>query len=345
MTQTAYVITGQRELTQVDVGLSGDPLPRHVVVEIAFCGICGSDVDAYRKGYPYNPTLSGHEWSGRIVSVGAGVDSLAPGDRVARTCQPPCGRCRMCVAGIHERCDNYSLSSLDTAPDHGAYARTIHVPAAGLIKLPDNVSDEQGALVEPATVALHGVRLRQPRLGDTAAILGVGVIGLFAVQLARLAGATHVVAIDPNSERRSAAMELGATHAFAPDDEELQSTVLDLTGQRGADIAYDCAGTGAATIELGVSVLRPGGKFMLIGAPTSSAEVMPAFWLAKEIALETSLAHNRDEFDITVDLMSRSLLKTTGMTSTVIGLGDLPETFERLAERADSLKVLVDPRR
>lgn len=344
----AYVITGPEELSTVDVDVPDSVAPGRVRIDIAFCGICGSDVDAYRKGYPYHPTLSGHEWSGTVAAVGDGADGLAVGDRVARTCQPPCGGCALCLAGHPENCVRRSLSTVDHAPTHGAYTRSIDVPARSVVRLPQGVTLEQGALVEPATVALHGVRRTRPQLGDTALVLGLGVIGLFTVQLALLSGVTRVVAIEPMAARRTIAEGFGPAEdsvtAFAPDDPAALETIMAATGGRGADMAYECSGQGASPMNVATAALRPGGRLMMIGAVIAPVEVIPALWLAKELTVDTALAHTRDEFDIIVDLLDRGLLDTTAMTSDVRGLARLPETFTELAAGADTLKVLVDPK-
>ncbi|ROO87267.1 (R,R)-butanediol dehydrogenase/meso-butanediol dehydrogenase/diacetyl reductase [Actinocorallia herbida] len=344
MSDIAYVITGAGELTAVPAADTTAVKPGYAVVEVAFCGICGSDVESYRKGIPLPPSISGHEWGGTVISVGEGVESPAPGDRVSKTSAPSCGKCPLCRAGHHADCDRFSARAASSSPaTHGAYTRFVQVPASTLVKLPDNVTDEQGALVEPATVALHGVRLRQPGLGGTALVFGLGVIGLFAVQLASLSGAVNVVAVDPDPVRRDAALGFGAVAAFAPDDPALQQRLMDLTDARGADVAYECSGQ-ASVLTSAVPLMRNGGALVLIGAGMEPVQLVPALWLSKGLDVQTSLAHTRDEFDITVTLLSRGLLKTKGMTGTTVGLSRLPEVFADLAKKATSLKVLVDPR-
>ncbi|GAA1466549.1 zinc-dependent alcohol dehydrogenase [Microbacterium thalassium] len=341
--QLAYVITGRRTISPVDAADVSEVLPDHVVVEIAYTGICGSDVHAYEIGFPYHPTLSGHEWSGTVIGVGADVTGLEVGQRVARTSQPPCGRCVMCQAGHHARCENYTISSLPTAPPHGGYTPKLAVPARSVIALPDSVSLEQGALVEPLTVALHAVRRRQPRLGDTVVVIGAGLIGLATMQFAKLAGATEVVMVARGEDRRDLAARLGATTVLDPADPQLASEIQALTGGRGVDIAYECAGN-AQAIQSATTLLRPGGTLMLVGTPFAPVELIPAMWMAKELDVQTTLAHNRWEFDITVDLLAKGLLRTDGMTDSVRGLSELADVFDELSGGAKAIKTLIDPR-
>ncbi|WP_183407821.1 zinc-dependent alcohol dehydrogenase [Nocardioides marmoriginsengisoli] len=340
----AFVITGANELTAVEANSPEVPVSGHARVEITFAGICSSDIDAYRKGYPYAPTLSGHEWTGAVVAIGDNVKDLAVGDRVARTCQPACGDCRMCHAGHQGLCDFFSLGTLPTAPNHGAYATHIQVPAGSLIKLPDNVTDQQGAMVEPAAVAFHAVRRSRVRAGDTVLLIGAGIIGLFAMQLARQSGAVNVIVIEPDERRRGVALALGATAAFAPEDEELLPTLLGLSGGRGADIAYECAGLGSSLMTV-VKFLRPGGRLVMISAPTAPVEVIPAMWTSKELDIQTSRAHARDEFDVVVDLFAKGVLRTTGVITEIVALSQLPQVFEDIAAFANAHRVLVDPRK
>lgn len=340
--ELAYIITGKEQLSTVPASPADVVLPGHVVVEIRMTGICGSDIEAYHLGFPYGPTLAGHEWSGVIHAVGEGVEGFHVGDRVARTCQPACGTCSMCAHGQYELCLNRSLSTRPTAPPHGGYARYIPVPAVSVTPLPDSVSFEAGAIVEPATVALHAVRRVTPRLGDTALVLGGGIVGLTTLQLAQRAGALNVVLIDPSPERREQARTLGANHAFAPDDPALTDTVLNLTGGRGADLAYECAGRKDA-INQATALLRLGGRLMLVGVPFTTIEFAPASWLAKQIDVSTSLAHTREEFELTVELLGRGWLQTDPLTFDVRGLSEIEAVFAGLTKGAAAVKTIIDP--
>lgn len=342
--ELAYIIAGKQQLSTVAASPSGPASPGHVVVEIRYTGICGSDIEAYQLGFDYHPTLAGHEWTGVISAIGEGVEGLAVGDRVARTCQPPCGTCKMCRHGQYELCLNRSLSTRPTAPAHGGYAKYIPVPAVSVTPLPDTVSFEAGAIVEPATVAVHAVLRATPRLGDTAVVFGGGIVGLTALQLAKRAGALDVILVDPTEERRQLGVALGADHTFAPDDPGLVATVDALTDQRGADIVYECAGRKGA-IELGTTLLRPGGQLMLVGTPFTSIELFPAAWLGKQIDVRTSLAHTREEFELTVELLSRGWIQTDKLTFEVRGLSEIEAVFADLQKGAPAVKTLIDPTR
>lgn len=270
----AALITGREQLAFKDFPLPETAGPGTVVVGIGRCGVCGSDVTAFREGVPYPPFLSGHEWGGTVLAVGDGVTDLSEGDRVIAGTPPACRRCAMCRAGHDERCEGLTSLAFGThplTPLHGAYAERITVPAEMLVPIPGTVDNDQAAMVEPATVALHAVRRRPPRPGDTAVVLGAGPVGLFAVQLLRLAGARRVIVSEPLERRRALAVSLGADAAVVP-GEEAQSAVRDLTNGLGADLVFDCVGNEAA-FTAATELCRPGATIMIVGLNAVLAEL------------------------------------------------------------------------
>jgi len=343
--ETAYVITGRRELSPVPgTSYDEDPRPGHVLVGLRLTGICGSDIDGYNLGIVLSPTLSGHEWVGVVEKVADDVTEVAVGDRVVRAALPACGTCAQCRSGQHDLCGRTALSSAPTAPRHGAYARYIQVPAAYVAKLPDAISFPDGALIEPATVAVHAVRRVRPDLGDTVVVSGAGVVGLTVLQLAKRLGATDVILVDPTPARRDVARELGADHVFAPDDPRLPETVLAASDDRGADIVYECAGKLAA-IEQGTSLLRMGGRLMLVGIPFTPVQLALTGWLAKQIDVSTSLAHTRDEFLLTIKLMERGWIRTAPITFDTHGLSEIEQVFAELEKGAPAIKTAFETTR
>ena len=202
----AALITG-REVVELVEFPSPTPAASGVVVDIAFCGICGTDIHAFQSGRPYNPAICGHEWSGTVSAVGAEVRSLTEGDRVVVAVAPSCGQCTACRRGHADRCEVAFLSAVGRdamAPPHGGFAPQIAVAASRVVKTNPALTDEQAAQVEPCTVAFHAVRNSGLRLGDIAVIQGAGPIGLGVMQWVRAAGAGHVIVVEP-SERTSRA--------------------------------------------------------------------------------------------------------------------------------------------
>ncbi|GAA0977601.1 galactitol-1-phosphate 5-dehydrogenase [Nocardiopsis tropica] len=341
----AALITGREQVDFAEFPLPEKAGPGTAVVEIGRTGICGSDVSAFKDGHDYPPFLSGHEWGGAVLDVGEGVADLAVGDRVVAGTPPACGRCAMCRAGHAQRCEGLTALSFGThplTPAHGAYAERITVPAEMLIRLPDGVDDDQAAMIEPATVALHAVRRRPPLLGETAVVMGAGPVGLFAVQLLRLSGTGRVVVVEPRQRRRGLALELGADAAVAP-GAEAAAAVQHASGGLGADLVFDCAGNEAA-LTAAVELCRPGATIMMLGVASGSVSVSPLAWLSKELTVQTSLAHLNHEFTVTADLIASGRLRTEPLHDATVGLTELPRALADLAAGQDHVKVLVDPR-
>jgi 2-desacetyl-2-hydroxyethyl bacteriochlorophyllide A dehydrogenase len=223
------------------------------------------------------------------------------------------------------------LAIAPPVPAHGGYAPRINVEAARLHRVPDHVPMEVAAQIEPATVALHGVRRTTIHTGDTVVVTGAGEIGLVAMQLAALAGA-QVIVVEPNEHRRAMAMSLG-TRAVASADDVTEK----------ADVVLECAGSVAA-VEAGLRLLRMGGQITLIGVAHGTLTIDPDLWLIREATIRTSLAHNAWDFDASIRLIADGHLELAPLAQRTVTLDELPGTFEQLADgTANAVKVLVDP--
>ena len=342
----AALITGKSTLEMVEFP-DPTPSPSGVVVDVAYCGICGTDIHAYQSGRPYNPAICGHEWTGSLSAVGSEVKGLSEGDRVVVAIAPACGRCAPCRAGQADRCMVSFLSALGRepgAPPHGGFASRIPVEASRVVKAHAALSDEQAAQVEPTTVAFHAVRRSGIRLGDVAVVQGAGPIGLGTMQWVRAAGAGVVVGIEPNERRRALARDLGAHHCVAP-GAEADALVKELTHGLGADIVYECVGRPFA-VQSAVDLARRGGSMCLIGLAEEDAPITPGSWLIKEINVTSALAYNHEEFDMVMGMIADGRFRTEPMHSSTVGLDGLDAALADLASGMSAeTKVLVDPRR
>ena len=308
----AGVIRGKGNFELAEVP---DPIPEEgqAVVEIRRCGICGSDVHAYVEGWAYAPGICGHEWVGVVSAIGPGVTVVSEGDRVAGGVAPGCGSCVECRASMPEYCRvAQSAYAGKRAPRSGGFARAMALDANRLCLVPAAVSDDAGAVMEPASVALHGVRRSLLRVGDVAAVVGCGPIGLLAVQCARIAGAGHVVAIEPDAGRRQRALAVGADAAFAPGP-ELREHLDRVTNGLRADIAFDCAGV-PQTLQQSVDVVRRGGSVTMIGVAGGEATVIPMRWLSKEVTVNTSMVFTLEEMAIVGGLAADGRLSWSAKT-------------------------------
>jgi (R,R)-butanediol dehydrogenase/meso-butanediol dehydrogenase/diacetyl reductase len=281
-----------------------------------------------------------------VAAVGAGAGKLREGDRVGIGIAPACGACSECRSGDAAHCSRALLGVLGLnalAAPHGGFARAIAIEAARLYPVHAALSDEDAALLEPATVAVHALRRTPLRLGDTAVVLGGGPIGLLVMQCARIAGAGCAVMVEPNAERARLARELGATATIDPGSENVEERVKQECGPLGADVVFECAGI-PSTIDQSVSLVRRGGVVALVGLATLPAQIAPGSWLAREVRLVASLAYLHEEFGVTMDLVADGRLRLAPMRSETVGLDRLDAAFRRLLAGGDAVKILVDPR-
>jgi (R,R)-butanediol dehydrogenase/meso-butanediol dehydrogenase/diacetyl reductase len=340
----AAVITGLEELRLIEVP-DPEPTPGGVVVDIALCGICGTDIHAYQSGRPYNPAICGHEWVGTLSAVGQDVKGLAEGDRVVVAVPPPCGRCGPCLAGSTTYCAAVFAAATGRdlgRPAHGGFAPRLAVPAGRVVPAHPALSDIQAAQVEPATVAFHAVRRSGIRLGDVAVVQGAGPIGLTTLQWVRAAGARDVIVIEPNEARRALAAAVGATHAVAPGP-EADNLVRERSRGLGADLVYECVGRPFA-VQAAADLVRRGGSVCLIGLADSDAAITPGVWLVKEISLTSALAYTHDEFGMAMDMISDGIVRLDPLHSSTVGLDGLGDALRDLASGSSAhTKVLVNP--
>jgi (R,R)-butanediol dehydrogenase/meso-butanediol dehydrogenase/diacetyl reductase len=344
----AGIVTGKEQFELVEMS---DPAPMdgQVVVAIQRCGICGSDVHAYQEGWPYSPAICGHEWVGTIADVGSGVggtelaERLVPGARVAGGQAPGCGSCRECRAGLSPFCRAASSEYAGrNAPSSGGFAPYLTLAANRLILVPESISDDDAALIEPASVAMHAVRRSRLAVGDVVCVVGCGPIGLMAIQCVRLGGATTIIAVEPDVSRRAVALDLGADVAVAPGG-DLREAVNEHTEGLRADIAFDCAGI-PQTLQQSVDMVRSGGSVCMVGVSGGTATINPMRWMMKEVSVDTSIMFNLDEMAITATLVAEGRINTDGMIAGTVTLDELADTVDDLAnKRVDAIKLLVDP--
>lgn len=335
----AGLVTGLRRFELVDVP-EPTPRPGTAVVDVALCGICGTDVHGFLSDQPYNPAICGHEWVGTVVAVGDGVQGLSEGDRVVAGTAPACGRCSACRAGQSDWCTTSFLAMTGRdalAPPHGGFAPRIALDAQRLVPVRAALTDEQAAIVEPATVALHAVRRTPFPAGSTVVVQGCGPIGLLTLQCARAAGAGRVIAVEPSTPRRALALRLGADAAVEPGQEAAREV------GRGADVVFECAGV-PGTVQTAVDLVRRGGTVNLVGLASGAATIAPGVWLVKEVTVAASLGYLHHEFSLTIDLIADGRIDVLALHDRTVPLDALPGEIANLAgDPASAVKVLVDP--
>lgn len=339
----AGLITGKGQFELIE---KEDPTPEahDVVVAVERCGICGSDVHAYVEGWKYAPGICGHEWVGVVAAVGREVLNVTEGERVTGALAPGCGKCMECRNDLSRYCRTaWSDYSGPTAPTSGGFAPFLQLKAERVISIPEGISTDDAALIEPASVAFHAVRRSRLRVGDVVCVVGCGPIGLLTAQVAKAAGAGVVVAVEPDENRRKLALMTGSDIAVSP-GEELRGTLDELTQGLRADIAFDCAGI-PQTLQQSVDMVRRGGSVCLVGVTSQEARISPLRWVGKEISLDTSMVFSLEEMKATANMvLDGRLLVAPLRNNEAVDLDALGVTIDALAERRiDAVKILVDP--
>jgi threonine dehydrogenase-like Zn-dependent dehydrogenase len=320
--------------------------PTDVLVSVKACGICGSDVHGMDGSTDRRrpPIIMGHEASGIISEVGSGVRAWKPGDRVTFDSTIYCGSCEFCQRGEVNLCNQRRVFgvSCEDYSQAGAFAEFVAVPQHMLYLLPDNLSFEQAALIEPFAIAFHAIRRKPGTLNDTAVIIGCGLIGLALLQLARLAGFGRVLAVDMVADRLARAASLGAHETINSSNGQALAEILRLIGNRGADHIFEAVGLGA-TVDLAVRAARKGGCVTLVGNVAAKVEVPLQVIVTRELSLFGSCA-SAGEYPACLDMMGRGAITAAPLLSAVAPLSEGASYFERLHKReAGLLKVILTP--
>lgn len=334
----AGLVTSQRRFELIEVP-EPEARPGTAVVHISRCGICGTDLHGFLGSEPYTPSICGHEWVGTVAELGAGVEHLSEGDRVVAGIAPACGRCPECAVGRSAYCVQAFLGMIGRdrlAPPHGGFAPRIAVDAGRLVRVDHALSDDDAAIVEPTTVALHAVLRSRPRSGEVVVVQGCGPIGLLTLQCALALDASTVIAVEPSTGRRELARALGADEAITPDE------AASRFARTGADLVFECAGV-PSTVQQAVDLVRRGGRVNLVGLASGTATVNPGSWLVKEVSVVASLGYLHHEFGEAIALIADGAVQVAPLHDRTVTLDELPTTIAQLAnDPASAVKVLVD---
>jgi len=331
------------ELTDMPIPEIG---PEEVLVRVRACGICGSDVHGFdgSTGRRIPPVVMGHEASGIITQAGSAVQGFAEGDRVAFDSMISCGKCRFCRKGQSNLCDNRQVLGVSCGEyrRHGAFAEYVAVPQHIVYKLPDTLSFEHAAMIEPVSVAVHAVNITPVVLGDTALVVGTGMIGLLTIQAVRLKGCAKIIAVDLEDHKLAVALENGADLVVNPTKTDPVQFVLDNTGGRGADIAFEAVGA-TEPIRTCIMAVRKGGTVTLIGNIRPSIDLPLQPVVTREIRLQGSCASNAD-YPECIALMGAGRINVAPMMTAKAPLADGPMWFDRLyAHEPNLMKIVLEP--
>ncbi len=326
------------------------PEPRlaaeEVLVRVGACGICGSDVHGMdgSTGRRQPPLVMGHEAAGTIAALGRDVEGWNAGDRVTFDSTIYCGRCWFCRRGQINLCDHRRVLgvSCDEYRRDGAFAEYVAVPQRILYRLPDAVSFEQAAMVEPLSIALHAVGRAGTCLDDTAVVVGAGMIGLLVVQALRAAGCGQILAVDLDPRRLDLARRFGADAGLQVDAADVPAEVLRRTGNRGADAVFEVVGISAA-LQTAAACLRKGGRLALVGNLAPKVEFSLQAAVTREWTVYGSCA-SCGEYPACLNLMARGTIDVQPLISAVAPLAEGAAWFRRLHAGEEGLmKVILQP--
>jgi L-iditol 2-dehydrogenase len=326
----------QMPLRQMELPTPG---PDEALVSVQRVGICGSDVHGFMgtTGRRKPPIVMGHEFSGIISATGEAVTAYQTGQRVVVQPLLTCGACANCQAGLFNICLNRGGLGISI---NGAFAESVAVPQKMLYPLPDSMSWEQGALVEPLAVALHAVNLTPLKLMETVVIIGAGTIGLLTLLAARLKGAGQIIIVDLNRHRLALAQQLGADVPVNPAEQDPLAVVRAYTGDIGAPAVIEAVGIGA-TVQQALALVRPGGHITWIGNSHPEVSLNMQQVVTREVTVRGVYGFNQ-EFADSIEAIRSGRIEVRPLIEKIAPLEDGPQLIHSLASgQLDAAKVLL----
>lgn len=331
-----FLKPGKRTLIKVPV-----PTPEHnqVLIKVMACGICGTDIHIFSGLYDAAfPLIPGHECSGEVVEIGSEVKNLKIGDRIVVDPNVPCGYCSFCQSGRIHLCKN--LKPFGVFRD-GGFAQYAVIEESNVLKIPDSLSFEEGALIEPVSCCIRGIQMARFKLGDTCLIHGAGAIGLLNMQLAKKAGASFVIISDPIPQRRALAKKLGADIVVDPQEGGINSRLKAIL-EDGPDVVMECAGK-TLLVEQSVYQVKRGGIVVAFGCcpPNEYAKISPDYLNNNEITVCGSF-NNPFTSHAAISVIMSGSIDVQSIISHVFPLSKYEEAFSMFG-KDQAMKILILP--
>ena len=344
LTMKALLLSSYKHLELADLP-APSPAPDEVLIRVAACGICGSDVHGYdgSSGRRIPPIVMGHEAAGTVAAVGSSVKNFSVGDRVTFDSTVYCGECPNCKRGNINLCDRRQVLGVSCGDyrRYGAFAEFVAVPARILYRLPDNFPFAEAAMLEAVAVAIHGVNLAKLSGNETALVVGAGTIGILTLQALRAAGCSRVFVTDVDAQRLELASKLGATEILLSDD-SLLPKILALTNNEGVDVTIECVGRNE-TVAASIDATRKGGSVVLVGNIAPNVNLPLQKVVTRQIRLQGSCA-SAGEYPQAIEWMAAGKIQVKPLITAIAPLEEGPRWFERLYSREPNLlKVVLTP--
>jgi (R,R)-butanediol dehydrogenase / meso-butanediol dehydrogenase / diacetyl reductase len=331
-----------------------EPTPKQGEIKIAveYCGICGTDVGEYLHGpvlIKNPPVILGHEYSGKVVGIGAGVQGFKIGDRVTALNNRSCGTCPSCKVKDSlapgkkmELCPNMDTTGLSSS---GAFAEFICIPAYLATKLGDNLSWEEGTMINPLSIGIHGLKRGSVRVGENVLVVGDGTIGQLALQACLAAGVQTAFLVGEQPMRMQVAKQCGAREVFHYKTENLKEKIMECLGGRLPEVTFDCVGNEAA-LRTAVNLVAKGGRALLIGIYEVPCQINFKDVVIQEKDLRGVLSQDYEDYDIGNALISQGKIKSEPLITKRIPLKDLVNggIKELIENRQKHIRILVSPK-
>ena len=337
MLQQVMTAPGQIEFRQVPVP---QPAPGQVLVKILKIGVCGSDIHVYHGKHPFTsyPVTQGHEVSGRVAALGQGVTGFAPGQLVTIQPQVTCGKCYPCTHGKYNLCEELKVMGFQTT---GVASHYFAVDASKVTPLPETMTEDEGAMIEPLAVAVHAVRRAGDVTGARIVVLGAGPIGNLVAQTAKGMGAASVMITDVSDLRLEMAKQCGVDFAVNTAREEFGEAMVRCFGPDKADVIYDCAGNDI-TINQAVRCARKGSTLVLVAVFEKMASVDLAVLNDHELDLNTSIMYRTEDYAKAIELVNEKKVTLQPLVSKTFVFADYKKAYEYIdANRETTMKVLI----
>ena len=338
----AAVYHGRHDIRIESVPEPDDPGPGELVLEVVRAAICGTDSAEWDHGplLTRPPVTLGHEFVGRVVSIGAGVAGLSHGARVVSGAAVSCGHCEWCQAGRTNLCSTYLTLGLQL---NGGLAQFVKTPAAVCRQVPEGCSDDAAAMAQPLAVALHALRRTNVQPGQACVVIGIGGIGSFILGAAAAKGVAPLIAVDIDDQRLRTARILGAQTVIDARTQDVVAAVLEVTGGDGAHVVVEASGA-LGSPEIAIEATRRGGRVLIVGLQPTPSEIDLFTLTTREVEIRTAVAHVCDvDLPESLDIISHCNLAET-VLDRVIPLDRLVDLGIRpLVERTARGKIIIDP--
>lgn len=315
---------------------------KKVIINVTKSGICGSDIHYWVNGEPKGLVL-GHEFCGIVKDPGDRND-LKVGDRVTALPISPCGKCEACQKGQIQYCSATWNEAVGLSMDNpGGLCNTIAVRSDMVIKVPDTMTDEEVAMVEPTAVGLHAAHLGRIAVGDNVLVIGGGIIGLTSAMFAKKEGASYVAITETNAARGEKSVKLKVADEWHnATDENLVPKLMEKTNG-GFDVVIECVGNSAA-VNSALTLVKPGGIVVLVGVASEAIPTYTVMAVMKELVVQGAIAYDYNEFKSCINLIADKKINVKQFVDDIIPLSETQKAYERLTSGKDSaVKILVDP--